>query len=352
MQTDVDEGEGITVDPVILPVLKHAAELAQLDFHESASGLLSPDRNGEPNQHLLLTDYFRLLHRLAELTNEETMAMSDRPLMAGAFFYVLQQATKLSNFEALIQHFAHSFNMLHGGNYNHVFYRGDRIVYAIDVEGFPYPFDLSAQEQSTLMDCVLILVHTIFTMCVGQALNKTLREIRTRSHFRKSQTPPYQLGFWPCLVVPDCSVFELEYSLSAANLVVDISVEDLPSEYDIYLAIANRVDVARGDSRQSLGIVEKIQKLIARSNLSENEVAARLDISVRTLRRQLQEAKTNFKTIRATTLNEHAKRLLGQNYLVEEVAERLGYSDSRSFRRAFVRWNDVTPHAFQEACKK
>lgn len=345
-KVDIIDAHPITIDPVIFPVLARAAELAGVDIEQAAAGLIEPDASGDPRQRLLLADYFRLLHHLAEATNDEILAMSNRPLMPGAFHYVLQQTAKLSNFEALMQHFAHSFNMLHGGTYNHVFFRDDKIVYAIDVKGFPYPFDLSPQERGALIDCVLILVHSIFVMCVGEQVTETLSEIRTGSHFRDTQKPPHQLAFWPCRVTPDCEVFELEYSLAATNLVVDVSEDALPAEYDIYLSIATHID---GDIRQKTpqqGLTEKVCQLISGHNLSEEQTATHLEISVRTLRRQLRAVGTSFQTLRANTLNTRAKRLLGQNYLIEEVAERLGYSDTRSFRRAFVRWNDITPREY------
>jgi len=346
MKVDIIDAHPITIDPVIFTVLARAAELAGVDIEQAAAGLIETDASGNPRQRFLLADYFRLLHCLAEATNDEVLAMSNRPLMPGAFHYVLQQTAKLNNFEALMQHFAHSFNMLHGGTYNHVFFRDDKIVYAIDVEGFPYPFDLSPQERGALTDCVLILVHSIFVMCVGEQVTETLSEIRTGSHFRDTQKPPHQLAFWPCRVTPDCKVFELEYNLSATNLVVDVSEDALPAEYDIYLSIATLID---GNDRQKTsqqGLTEKVCQLISGHNLSEEQTATHLEISVRTLRRQLRAVGTSFQTLRANTLNTRAKRLLGQNYLIEEVAERLGYSDTRSFRRAFVRWNDITPREY------
>jgi len=44
----------------------------------------------------------------------------------------------------------------------------------------------------------------------------------------------------------------------------------------------------------------------------------------------------------------HAQRLLRDPSLsIEEVAERLGYASERSFRRAFERWEGVTPAGFR-----
>jgi AraC-like DNA-binding protein len=46
---------------------------------------------------------------------------------------------------------------------------------------------------------------------------------------------------------------------------------------------------------------------------------------------------------------EQARELLRQHTLsVEQVAERLGYSDVSNFGRAFRRWTGLTPAAFRK----
>ena len=69
-------------------------------------------------------------------------------------------------------------------------------------------------------------------------------------------------------------------------------------------------------------------------------------VSKRALRRRLEKAGTSFMRLKCKALNTRAKALLSQNHLVEEVADFLGYSDERSFRRAFLRWNNITPAKF------
>jgi AraC-like DNA-binding protein len=74
------------------------------------------------------------------------------------------------------------------------------------------------------------------------------------------------------------------------------------------------------------------------------EVARRLGMSARTLKRHLALENTSFSALRETWLRERATLLLRQSTLhLEAIAERLGYSDAANFTRAFVRWFGVTP---------
>ena len=78
--------------------------------------------------------------------------------------------------------------------------------------------------------------------------------------------------------------------------------------------------------------------------LSSSEVAEKLNITERTLRRRLTADGTNFRTI-----FEDIKNTLARNYLrktslnVLEIADLLNYEEATSFHRAFQRWNSITP---------
>jgi AraC-like DNA-binding protein len=70
-----------------------------------------------------------------------------------------------------------------------------------------------------------------------------------------------------------------------------------------------------------------------------------------TLRRRLESEGASFRDLRRDTLNEAAKRLLRRRSSVAEVAEELGFSDFRSFNRAFKAWNGVTPKAYADGAR-
>jgi len=70
-----------------------------------------------------------------------------------------------------------------------------------------------------------------------------------------------------------------------------------------------------------------------------DELAAELHMSTRTLRRQLDAEQTSYRELRADVTQTLATELLGVVGLsVNEVARRLGYSDTTAFSHAFRRW--------------
>lgn len=78
------------------------------------------------------------------------------------------------------------------------------------------------------------------------------------------------------------------------------------------------------------------------------QIARRIGLEPRTLQRRLQEQKQSF-----VELQSHARYRLAMQLLetteqdIEDISERLGFSDRRSFTRAFQRWNGMTPTDFR-----
>ena len=79
------------------------------------------------------------------------------------------------------------------------------------------------------------------------------------------------------------------------------------------------------------------------------QVAESLHVSERTLRRRLEAESTSFRST-----FEEIRDLLAREYLakteltVAEIAHLLDYAETVNFRRAFVRWNSVTPSQYRQ----
>ncbi len=85
---------------------------------------------------------------------------------------------------------------------------------------------------------------------------------------------------------------------------------------------------------------------------SADQIAAQLELSVRTLRRRLDDEGTSFHRVCEELRRDLATRYLRDRRLAtEDVAFLLGFSDDRAFRRAFKRWLGQTPAAYRAALR-
>jgi len=79
------------------------------------------------------------------------------------------------------------------------------------------------------------------------------------------------------------------------------------------------------------------------------EVAKRLHVSTRTLKRRLAACGTTFSTLVDDERRQRALLLLEDRALaIGDIAGRLGYTELPNFTRAFKRWTGVTPAAYRE----
>ncbi|MDE0055455.1 MAG: helix-turn-helix domain-containing protein [Gammaproteobacteria bacterium] len=317
-----------------------------------------------------VSDYFRLLGRLADLTSDEIVRMSKRPLLPGAFHFVMSQAAGCNRFDGMLREFANGFNLLHGRVYNHVMTQGDRLIYAIDNTDFPTPFKLTASQLHSFLECIVILMHTLFGICAGAEIDPFLLKVTTKRHLsdslargipsrspaegssrRRAGNRLNQLAYWGVPITYGSRNYALIYNFSVAAVPVKLQPADLPRPDAIFGEVANLIESNLRVSPANVPIVDRVVDLVSTQTVSANELASQLNLSARTLRRRLAESNTSFQQVRQQALNARAKRLLSQDHLAGEVAEELDYADERSFRRAFIRWNKISPSEFRSGSR-
>jgi AraC-like DNA-binding protein len=81
------------------------------------------------------------------------------------------------------------------------------------------------------------------------------------------------------------------------------------------------------------------------------QVARSLGMAERTFKRKLAEQGTSYSELLDRQRQTRALELLRTESSIEEVAERLGYSDPANFTRAFRRWTGKSPRAVRKAAR-
>jgi AraC-like DNA-binding protein len=87
---------------------------------------------------------------------------------------------------------------------------------------------------------------------------------------------------------------------------------------------------------------------IASNNLSIVFIAEKMNVSVKTLQRQLKRCNTDFSTLLKTNKIKHAEMLLKENKLtLTQITYKLGFNSPSSFSRAFKKWTGISPSDYQ-----
>jgi AraC-like DNA-binding protein len=92
-----------------------------------------------------------------------------------------------------------------------------------------------------------------------------------------------------------------------------------------------------------------IMELVVRGLPAMVDVARRLGVTERTLRRRLQDEGISFRELREQTLLTLAcEQLASSDLTITEIAFATGFSELSAFHRAFVRWTGLTPTAWRD----
>jgi AraC-like DNA-binding protein len=338
----------VAVPAAELHSLGPVASAAGINLREILRGLdLAPEVLEDPGSAAIgLADYFRILERFSLALQDESCGLTARPLMLGATDLVLSNVSGCGNLPDVMRAVANTYNILHGGAYNRVEVRSDRLTYVIDDNRFPYVSDADPARILFRMNCVLVFLHALLTLVAGDALAGSLRQVHTKS--ARSSGSGFS-EFWGVPIRWSSPFYALDYEPGAAAFAVS-GCRPPPSSRAIYrrmIELAEDKRRAPPASRSALGVVSDA---FSESIYNEAAVARRAGISIATLRRRLQaEGLPAFRELRDRALNQAARTLLERRTNASGVAEQLGFSDLRSFSRAFKRWNGMTPAAYARA---
>ncbi len=307
--------------------------LAELD--------LPKDLLDEPNTKVPMEDCWRIIDAHFNITQDETHLMSLRPLKRGTTRLIYSNLVHCTNLKEALELLAETYNVVHGGNYNFVRKRGSRLSYIVDDKNFPY----IGKPNSFAIEVALIKIH-----CALSFLTDYQLKLNCMATKRGTRVPEeHCLNLFNCRLVYGHDFYELIYSAEQSELpfrhadALDLSA----------LIYSTYIDKLRSQkpSAAEQELLKRIEQKIIEGEQYQQVIAESFGISVATLRRKLDLAGTNFREVLDRIHARMAFDYLSNDLSQETVAEKLGYSDLRSFRRAFKRWYGNSPAAYMQSQK-
>jgi AraC-like DNA-binding protein len=288
---------------------------------------------------LRLSDYFRICEQMALQGGDETCHVSLRPLMVGTSELVQARLRGCATMAEVMEVLANSFNIIHGHRYNQILRRGHIVSYAIDDADFPYAFDPGDAFVLLSLECVLVYVHMLLLSLAPGEAPIPLRAMRTRG----SAPVRDHLAFLGVPVRASAGLFGLDYDAALETIGVAPAESPVLSARTIYGGVADMLDRVGPIAPAGPELLGRVERELAAGRHDQAEVATALGMSVASLRRRLGEAGLQFRDVRAHYLNSVAQAALEEGSSIADIAESLGFSDGRSFARAFRQWNGVAP---------
>ncbi len=189
----------------------------------------------------------------------------------------------------------------------------------------------------------LVCLETLCRQILGRSASNIPSTITLRGKPPATPMPPLPAG---SRIVFNAPVYSLCWPLSIIDAEIPARDEDLGR-----LAEARcESDLRRASEVQSLAARVSQQLLRLDGSMPPlDEIAALMNMSVATLKRRLKAEGVSYQQLKDEQRMRLAQQLLEQGKLtVDQIADRLGYSDASNFSKAFKNWTGVAPRQFRQ----
>ncbi len=189
----------------------------------------------------------------------------------------------------------------------------------------------------------LVCLETLCRQILGRSAANIPSTITLRGEAPATPPPPLPAG---SKIVFGAQRYSLAWPLSILEAEISARDEDLGR-----LAEARcESDLRRNNQQQ--GVASRVSQHLYRLNGNMpplEEIAARLNMSVATLKRRLKSEGVSYQQLKDKERLRLASQLLSDSSLsVDQIADRLGYSDASNFAKAFKGWTGASPSHFRQ----
>jgi AraC-like DNA-binding protein len=208
-----------------------------------------------------------------------------------------------------------------------------------------YHVDLDVSDK--ILRCMAEASAMTFFNCAEHIIGVPLKAAITYFKHRK---PDYADRYRTCLP----GKIEFSHPHTVVKIPIDMCrIANISANQENYLLAFRQCEAMLNQLQNAENSFElKLKKLILShppGTLSEEDAAATMFISKRTLARRLKAEGTGFRQIRDGILAQQAtSHMRDSSMSVEAIAALLNYHDSSNFRRAFKRWFGMTPETYRK----
>ncbi len=300
-----------------------------------ASAQVPLDALTDPRSYLGVDSVWRLFSAQIAATGDELLGLGSQPVAAGLTEIVVARSLHERSLPAAMAAFCEVINLLQSDL--QLSFKRHRREYALNAI-FPRQIDLRHQ-----IYLEIACMPWLCTFCWMSG--ELLPLVRFVTHPSRAAVSTQLLSMFGC---------PLEFRGDGITLVYPDLIEDIRFtapplstwRQGIYAVLLDRM---RGRKAQVTrdDIESYVEAAVRHGVFAQSAIADSAAMSVATLRRHLQRRNTSLSKIRDRVMRDSAPQLLHAGYTVEAAAELLGYSDARSFRRAFRRVLGYSPQEYR-----
>ena len=294
----------------------------------------------QPKSRVLAKQLASIVKSCWRVSGDELLGFTKQKVKLGMFTLLAEHLITCKTLEGVFAHSEAFYNLT-----------GDQLQFKIESKGSQVsvsvnanfkPNSENASENSLLIELLLLICHRFPSWLVGRVIPLNFIQVK---HRKPSHHQEYRLMF-PCPCIYQSTHNTLVFDAKYLSLPVMQTSDDLVKYvHQIPLQWFKKQTYYDTASAQVLRILE--YSLLDKESNLEN-VAAKLNMTSRTLRRKLIGEGSRFQQLKDNTRRDKAINLFEQADLtIAQIGLAVGFTELATFSRAFKHWTGVSPNTYR-----
>lgn len=318
----------------LLGAKRHGVDTSQLLQYTGISQELISTANTRVHEDQLS----RLIRLLWDILQDEFMGFTAHRCKPGSFAMMCELVSHCSNVEGLLKRGIEFYQLLTDDIHMALEYRDTEVELCVTMQ---HP---ALDPEHFYLEFWLVIWHRFASWISGCQLPLK------RAHFHYS--PPAHLDEFQFLFPCEHAFNQPQTSLVFAHCALQKPLIRTTREIAHFLKNAPSDLLTMPGEDTSIGLQVKRLVLQAVNNRLDcptlHDIAQSMHLSPQTLRRKLHTEGNSYQRIKDAVRRDVAiEKLHAQNLPINDVATLLGFSEPRSFSRAFKQWTGVSPSSYR-----
>ncbi|WP_072805265.1 AraC family transcriptional regulator [Rhodococcoides yunnanense] len=333
----------IPVDFVVKAVRLATSGGLDLSYPLAVAGI-GPEKLDDPHSRLTAEQVTLFTQATWQITGDELFGLASTPMRRGSFRVICQTLIHSPDLSAALYRMAETTRVL-SGMPPMLITRGDQTTRLSIPPADNSHLPEAARETAAnlLTDFRMVLVHRFAAWLIGGRVK--LHSVELPYAMDDPATGKLYDRMFGTRVTFGAPAAVLEFDNSAMRAPI-VQTEETLAEY--LRESPNLLFTARDyDSTASSQVRRALELGLHGDAPGTDDIANMLSVSTAHLRRLLRQEGTSVNQLREEVLRDAAVSGLSRGDSVDDISNKLGFSEPSAFRRAFKRWTGQTPGAYR-----
>lgn len=287
-----------------------------------------------------LKNYASAALELMTILDDEMLGLAAKPQPLGSFNLMCHACVSAKNIKRSIKRAASYWNLFRNTYEHRVLISSGKVYYEL------HPIENQTPLNNYAVESTMSSLHRFHCWLTGQFIPLTSVSMMFPE---PDYSKEYHGLFYGAPINYEQAYFQLEFDAQYASL----EVVQTPDTLDQYLKGSNLSLLYQPRHYRAIGdqVKQWLGKNIKQGNYQATlrQAAEHFRVSQQVLHRRLQKENTSYKEIKMQIRRDIAINLLFSNeYKIEDIANKVGFSEPSAFIRAFKSWTGDTPLSYRQ----